>query len=47
LNISENVNERVLNEMYYPPFESVIQAGVGAMMCSYNKINGTYSCENG
>jgi beta-glucosidase len=24
LDVSENVNERVLNEIYYPPFESVI-----------------------
>jgi beta-glucosidase len=23
-----------------------VDAGVGAFMCSYNKINGRYSCEN-
>jgi beta-glucosidase len=46
LQVSENIDERVLHELYYPPFESAIQAGVGAMMCSYNKINGRYSCEN-
>ena len=24
----------------------VLQAGVGSVMCSYNKINGVWSCEN-
>ena len=33
-------------EMYYPPFKSAIDAGAGAVMCSYNKINNIYSCEN-
>ena len=28
------------------PFIAAIQAGVGAIMCSYNRINGTYACEN-
>jgi len=32
--------------MYYPPFEGTIEAGVGSFMCSYNKINGTWACEN-
>lgn len=44
--VSENVAERVRFEMYYPPFEGAIEAGVGSFMCSYNKINNTYSCEN-
>lgn len=29
------------------PFADAVRAGVGAIMCSYNKINGTNSCENG
>jgi len=32
--------------MYYPPFEGAIMAGVGSAMCSYNKINHVWSCEN-
>lgn len=32
--------------MYYPPFVGAIEAGVGSFMCSYNKINGKWSCEN-
>ncbi len=45
--VSENVNERVRFEIYYPPFEGAVRAGVGSFMCSYNLINGTWSCENG
>ena len=33
-------------ELYYPPFESAIKAGVASIMCSYNQLNATYSCEN-
>jgi beta-glucosidase len=40
------VDERTRFEMYYPPFEGAIQAGVGSIMCSYNKINDHYACEN-
>lgn len=32
--------------MYYPPFQAAIDAGVGSFMCSYNKINHKWSCEN-
>mmetsp|Transcript_8164 Transcript_8164/g.18242 ORF Transcript_8164/g.18242 Transcript_8164/m.18242 type:complete len:711 (-) Transcript_8164:162-2294(-) len=44
--VSSEVNERTRFEMYYPPFEGAIEAGVGSFMCSYNKINGAWSCEN-
>lgn len=40
------VDERTLHEIYYPPFEAAVNAGVGAVMCSYNRIGGTYACEN-
>jgi len=32
--------------MYYPPFEGAVDGGVGSVMCSYQKINGVFSCEN-
>ncbi len=33
--------------MYTLAFDSVIkQANPGSVMCSFNKINGAYSCEN-
>jgi beta-glucosidase len=44
--VSENVDERLNFEMYYPPFKSSFDAGVGSLMCSYNKINNVWSCEN-
>uniref|UniRef100_A0A7S1CC37 Probable beta-glucosidase G n=1 Tax=Bicosoecida sp. CB-2014 TaxID=1486930 RepID=A0A7S1CC37_9STRA len=44
--VSEVVGEREEFELYYPPFEGAVNAGVGSVMCSYNKINGTWSCEN-
>ncbi|EDQ89527.1 uncharacterized protein MONBRDRAFT_32335 [Monosiga brevicollis MX1] len=44
--VSENVDERTRFEIYYPPFEGAFEAGVGSLMCSYNKINGYWSCEN-
>jgi beta-glucosidase len=33
-------------EIYEPPFKAAVDAGVGAIMCSYNRINGSYSCED-
>lgn len=45
--IDEVADERVKFEMYYPPFAGAIQAGVGAIMCSYNRVDGTHACQNG
>jgi len=33
-------------ELYYVPFAAAITAGVGTLMPSYNRINGTWSSEN-
>ena len=44
--VDEEVDERTQFELYYPPFEGAIAAGVGSVMCSYNKIRGKWSCEN-
>ena len=30
----------------YRPFADAVRAGVGSVMCSYNKINNTFACEN-
>jgi beta-glucosidase len=40
------VDERTAWEVYYPPFEAAVEAGVGATMCSYNKVNGTFACHS-
>lgn len=44
--VSANDDERTRHELYYPPFLGAIEAGVGSFMCSYNKINNVWSCEN-
>ena len=47
MRVSANVDERTLRELYLPPFEAVVtRANAGAVMCSYNRINGTYACEH-
>lgn len=43
---SSNVDERTRHEMYYVPFQGAVEAGVGSFMCSYNKINDVWACEN-
>lgn len=44
---SANVNDKTMHELYLWPFEDAVNAGTGSIMCSYNRINGTYSCSNG
>eukprot|EP01060_Flectonema_neradi_P024712 TRINITY_DN335_c16_g1_i1.p1 TRINITY_DN335_c16_g1~~TRINITY_DN335_c16_g1_i1.p1 ORF type:complete len:672 (+),score=131.14 TRINITY_DN335_c16_g1_i1:45-2060(+) len=43
---SSDVDERTLHEIYSPPFESAVKAGVLTVMCSYNLINGEHSCQH-
>lgn len=43
---STDVDDRTLVEIYLAPFRASVLAGAGAVMCSYNKINGVYACEN-
>jgi beta-glucosidase len=41
------VDERTLREIYLPQFEAAVKdAHVGTVMCSYNRLNGDYACEN-
>ncbi|GII04448.1 beta-glucosidase [Planobispora takensis] len=40
------IDERTLREIYYPPFEAAVEAGAGAVMCAYNRVNGAFACEN-
>ncbi|CAO3580615.1 unnamed protein product [Absidia cylindrospora] len=43
---SSNIDDRTLHEIYLWPFARSVEAGVGSVMCSYNKVNGTSACEN-
>ncbi|KAL3427319.1 glycoside hydrolase family 3 domain protein [Phlyctema vagabunda] len=41
------VSKRVLHELYFPAFKASVQEGKAAsIMCSYNRLNGYYACEN-
>lgn len=47
MSCSSNMSERTLREIYLPAFEiAVKEAAPKTIMCSYNKINGTYASEN-
>jgi len=44
--IDQTVSERVLQEIYYPPFEAAVQeAHVASVMCALGRIDGIYACE--
>jgi beta-glucosidase len=44
---SSNIDPRTLREIYNLPFEiAVDRSAPESVMCSYNQINGAYSCEN-
>ncbi|KAH7195802.1 glycosyl hydrolase family 3 N terminal domain-containing protein [Fusarium oxysporum] len=44
--LSSNIDERTLHEMYLWPFADAVKAGTASVMCSYNRVNQTYSCAN-
>ena len=43
---SSDASERTIEEIDLPAFQAAVKAGVGSVMCSYNRINGVYACEN-
>ncbi len=46
-NVSSDVDERTLREIYLPAFEAAIRrAGSGAVMTAYNLLNGEHCSEN-
>ena len=38
------VDQQALHEIYVAPFVDAVRADVSSIMCSYNKVNGTYAC---
>ncbi|AXQ28742.1 glycosyl hydrolase [Solimonas sp. K1W22B-7] len=41
------VSERALREIYLQSYEAAVkEGGVGTVMCSYNRLNGPWACEN-
>ena len=35
-----------MHEVYLWPFQNAVKAGVASFMCSYNRINSSYGCQN-
>ena len=40
------IDQQTLHEVYAAPFDEVVKAGVSSIMCSYNRINGPFACDN-
>ena len=43
---SANVPERVGRELYAPGFFAAVDAGVGSVMCAFNRVNDSFSCQS-
>jgi len=44
--VSSNIDDRTMHEIYLWPFASAVHAGTASVMCSYNKLNNSGSCQN-
>lgn len=44
--LSSNIDDRTLHELYAWPFAESVRAGVASVMCSYQMVNNSYSCQN-
>ncbi|THY99459.1 beta-glucosidase-related glycosidase [Aureobasidium pullulans] len=44
--MSSNTDDRTLHELYAYPFMDSLRENVGAVMCSYQRANNSYGCQN-
>ncbi|KAI6855986.1 putative beta-glucosidase [Hortaea werneckii] len=44
--VSSNVDDRTAHELYMWPFQDALAAGAGSIMCSYQRANNSYGCQN-
>ncbi|KAL2258198.1 hypothetical protein VTK26DRAFT_8583 [Humicola hyalothermophila] len=44
--VSANVDDRTLHELYAFPFMDALREGAAAIMCSYQRANHSYACQN-
>lgn len=44
--VSANIDDKTLHELYLWPFVDAIDEGVANIMCSYNRLNNSYGCQN-
>lgn len=47
MTVSSDASERTMQEIYLPAFDAAVnQGGAGAVMCSYNRVNSVYACQD-
>lgn len=47
MTVSSDASERTMQEIYLPAFDTAVnQGGAGAVMCSYNRVNSIYACQD-
>ncbi|KAG2417110.1 beta-glucosidase [Aspergillus terreus] len=44
--LSSNIDDRTMHELYLWPFANAAHAKAAAFMCSYQRLNGSYACQN-
>ncbi|GLA28224.1 putative beta-glucosidase M [Aspergillus phoenicis ATCC 13157] len=44
--VSSNIDDKTIHELYLWPFQDAVLAGSVAIMCSYERINNSYACQN-
>jgi beta-glucosidase len=44
--VSSNIDDKTIHEAYLWPFANAVHAGAGCIMCSYNRLNNSYACQN-
>jgi len=43
---STYIDDQTLHEIYVAPFERAIKAGASSIDCGYNRVNGSFACDN-
>ncbi|KAF2262959.1 beta-glucosidase 1 [Lojkania enalia] len=44
--LSSNIDDKTMHETYMWPFANAVRAGSVSIMCSYNRLNSSYGCQN-
>ncbi|KFA60338.1 hypothetical protein S40285_06032 [Stachybotrys chlorohalonatus IBT 40285] len=44
--MSSDADDRTTHELYLWPFADAVHSNVASVMCSYNRVNGTFACES-
>jgi beta-glucosidase len=44
--VSSNMDDKTMHETYLWPFANAVRAGTASVMCSYQRLNGSYGCQN-